>query len=82
MLSKTVLEIFACSLIRIAKQSDEMKKEVKNFNEQRLSFFNKILDFNFANYNVRLCFSPTPEICKNYEIRDRKTNALLISRCG
>lgn len=81
MLSKPMLKVFASSLVRLAWNSDEMKKEVKRYKEQNLHYFKNNIVFDFARYGVNLLFIGTaPETCKIlYKITDRITNEILIS---
>ena len=84
MLRKDLLPVLAVSLIKVGLCSDEFKKEVKNFNRERFSYFRKTLLFNFANFGVRLLLqAPTPDKVNinqvKYEIIDRDTEELLIT---
>ena len=81
MLTLNGAKAFSDSLIRLARNSCEMKEEVKRFKETPKACFRKTIIFNFANYFVRVLFAgPTPDYCKaSCEITDLTTNEVIIS---
>ena len=77
MLSASALKRFKLSLIKLARESDEMRREVEDFKRSPGGIFLKTIEFSFGKFGVTVKFvGHSPEDCKGYcKIIDNQTAA-------
>ena len=73
-----LLKVFAGNLIKMALESDEVKKEVKKSYSTPDGRIRKIFKYNFANFVLKFIVDSEANNIK-YELREKDSDEILIS---
>ena len=79
MLSTQALNACVSGLIKLARNSEDMKKEVKKFREHPSKRFCKLVKLEFGPFDFEVLFlGQDPVRCKEYyKLVDKRTNIIL-----
>ena len=77
-----LLKVFAGNLIKMALESDEVKKEVKKSYSTPDGRIRKIFKYDFANFVLKFVVDSEANVNENsikYELREKDSDEILIS---